>query len=308
MSERVPYPAPDRPAWIVRWFLALRPWGAVLSAFPVIWGTLLAVRLGGAEFKPALFIGALAAMLLIHHASNLINDVSDYRRGIDHEVQPSSGGLVRGWCRERDVLNLGIGMLSAGALIGLWLVVLTGWKVLLLGYVGVLSAYLYSFGPYPLKHHALGDAVIFLNFGLLGALGAWVVQTGDWSWTPMIWGVPFSLLVVAVLHANNWKDMAEDRSIGVRTVANVLGSRRAGRYYEALVLAAFLWLIGLAWIPGMWAMLIPLLTFPVFGRLLMRYAEPGLKGQREAILSLDAETAKGCLVFSVSSVAAAFLI
>lgn len=44
---------------------------------------------------------------------------------------------------------------------------------------------------------------MFLNFGVLGALGAWIVQTGTLSRAPVIWAVPMSLLVVGILHSNN---------------------------------------------------------------------------------------------------------
>ena len=38
-------------------------------------------------------------------------------------------------------------------------------------------------------------------------LGAWVVQTRSFSWIPVLWTVPMSMLVIGILHANNWRDI-----------------------------------------------------------------------------------------------------
>jgi 1,4-dihydroxy-2-naphthoate octaprenyltransferase len=81
---------------------------------------------------------------------------------------------------------------------------------------------------------------VFLNFGLLGSLGAWVVQTRTFSWVPVVWTIPMALLVSAILHANNWRDAISDRERKVTTVAALLGDRRSLVYYGFLIFAPFL--------------------------------------------------------------------
>ena len=76
-----------------------------------------------------------------------------------------------------------------------------------------------------LKFRALGDLAVFLNFGILGALGAWVVQIETFSWMPVVWTVPMAMLVVAILHANNWRDTISDTERRVRTIASLLGDK-----------------------------------------------------------------------------------
>ena len=108
--------------------------------------------------------------------------------------------------------------------------------------------------PLPLKFNALGDLAVFLNFGVLGSLGAWTVQTGTLSWVPVVWAVPMSLLVVAILHANNWRDIRSDTDGGIRTMASVLGDARSEAYYRFLLMAPFailLVLMLLRWTSGL---------------------------------------------------------
>ena len=77
-----------------------------------------------------------------------------------------------------------------------------------------------------LKYRALGDLAVFLDFGMLGGLGSFVVQTGSFSWLPVLWTMPMSMLVIAILHANNWRDIVSDGDRRVKTMASDL--RRPG--------------------------------------------------------------------------------
>ena len=80
---------------------------------------------------------------------------------------------------------------------------------------------------------------MFLDFGILGALGAWTVQTGSTAWLPIVWAVPMSMLVVGILHANNWRDIGGDTGKHIRTMASMLGDRGSLIYYGLLVFGPF---------------------------------------------------------------------
>jgi 1,4-dihydroxy-2-naphthoate octaprenyltransferase len=90
-----------------------------------------------------------------------------------------------------------------------------------------------------LKYNALGDFAVFMNFGVLGTLGAWVIQTGTFSWIPVVWSVPIGLLVIAILHANNWRDIEGDSKGKIKTVAMLLGDKGSLVYYKALLITPF---------------------------------------------------------------------
>ena len=114
-----------------------------------------------------------------------------------------------------------------------------GKPILWIGITGVAVGGFYTWGPMPLKFNALGDLAVFLNFGVLGSLGAWTVQTGSLSWTPVLWAIPMSIFVVGILHANNWRDIQSDQAGGIQTMASLLGDTASEGYYIFLLLSPF---------------------------------------------------------------------
>jgi 1,4-dihydroxy-2-naphthoate octaprenyltransferase len=141
-------------------------------------------------------------------------------------------------------------LFSTGTLIGLLLAYLTGPTLLWIGLPGVLIGVYYSIGgKIALKYHALGDLAVFLNFGTLGALGAWYVQTGTLSWIPVIWALPMSMLVIGILHANNWRDIKSDREGNIYTIASMLGDRASLKYYGYLIFGPFFVILALIILP-----------------------------------------------------------
>jgi 1,4-dihydroxy-2-naphthoate octaprenyltransferase len=233
---------------------------------PVIFGTSLAVVVGGARLDVLRFAGAFLAMVILHSAGNMLSDVFDFKHGLDTHVTPVSGAIVRGWLTERQVARGAVILFAAGIALGLILAWFTGWILLAIGGVGVFIGAGYTL----LKAHSLGDAAVFLDFGILGALGAWTVQMGRFSWLPVVWTVPMAMLVSGILHANNWRDIATDSERRVKTCAGILGDRGSLRYYAFLlfgsqglvIVFAAIPLIFFGW-PGLpWPCLITLAALP----------------------------------------------
>ena len=233
------------PPFLKKWWVAIRPFALPASTMPVIFGTLMSVTIGDASFDLLHFLAALFGMAILHTGSNLLNDAFDYEKGIDKQVNPVSGAVVRGWISSRDALHAGYLFLGLGLLIGLFLVSRVGVSILWIGTVGVVIGICYTWGPLPLKFNALGDLAVFLNFGLLGALGSWTVQTGTLSWAPVIWAVPMSLLVVGIVHCNNWRDIDSDRAGGIQTMASRLGDTISESYFIFLVVGPFVVILSL---------------------------------------------------------------
>jgi 1,4-dihydroxy-2-naphthoate octaprenyltransferase len=220
-----------RPSSPRRWIIAARPWALPASTMPVVFGTSLAVVIGGARTDVLRFASALLAMVILHSAANMLSDVFDFKRGLDRDVTPVSGAVVRGWLSPAAVTRGAVILFLAGCGIGLALAAMTGTVLLIVGAMGVAVGAGYTL----LKYNALGDMAVFLNFGLLGALGAWVVQTRVFSWLPVVWTVPMAMLVIAILHANNWRDIVTDSERRVRTFASVLGDAGSQAYYGFLL-------------------------------------------------------------------------
>jgi 1,4-dihydroxy-2-naphthoate octaprenyltransferase len=137
-----------------------------------------------------------------------------------------------------------------GAAIGVYLAYETSWWLLLIGVPGIMIGIFYSLGgKIALKYHALGDLAVFLNFGTLGALGAWFVQTETFSWVPIIWSVPMSMLVIGILHANNWRDIESDREGNIYTIASMLGDKASLKYFGYLIFGPFFVVLTLILVP-----------------------------------------------------------
>jgi len=235
----------DRPPGVQKWLVAVRPWSFPASTMPVLFGTSLAIIYGQAQLNLVNFLLSLVAMVILHSAANLLSDVFDFKQGLDREVTPVSGAIVRGWITSQQALRASALLFASGGLLGLLLVKLTSLLLLYVGILGVVIGLLYTL----LKYHALGDLAVFLNFGILGALGAWIVQAKSFSWLPLLWAVPLAMLVVGILHANNWRDVATDTSCRIKTVASLLGDQGSLIYYGFLLFGSLTYIIAFILIP-----------------------------------------------------------
>ena len=294
------------------WGVAARAFALPASVMPVAFGTVLAITIGEAAFDLGLFVASLVAMAVLHTGANLLNDVYDYRKGIDRQVNPVSGAVVRRWITPRQALIAAAVCLALGCALGLYIVSRAGIVVLYIGVVGVAIGIVYSWGPWPLKYHALGDPAVFLDFGILGALGAWTVQSGQPSWVPAVWAIPMALLVVGILHSNNWRDIDSDTQGGIRTVASCLGDARSAFYHKALLYAPFAIIILLVLLtratgiaPKMpVTFLITLLALPLAIRLTRAGAQRRDPQKRRAFAAMDGAVAQLNLVFGLLCIAA----
>ena len=304
---------PDMPVpTLKKWIVAFRPWSLPASSMPVVFGTSLAVVIGGFDFLVGRFLLALAGMMILHTAANMLSVVYDFRRGLDRKPTPVSGAIVRGWLSARQVTAGSALLFVCGAAIGLYLVSVTGRTLLIIGGVGVIIGVFYTV----LKTHALGDLAVFLNFGLLGSLGAWVVQTGTFSWIPVIWTIPMAMLVSAILHANNWRDSITDKEKRVTTVALLLGDRGSLFYYGFLIFGSMAIVVALVFLPRLFPWPLPAMpvSFLVVLLALPRALSLWGRAQRRRtprrpldFVILDGATANYNLIFGLLCTAAVWL-
>jgi 1,4-dihydroxy-2-naphthoate octaprenyltransferase len=301
--------APSAPK---RWIIAARPWALPASTMPVVFGAALAVVFGGARFSPVRFLWALATMVVLHSAANMLSDVFDFRRGLDRDITPVSGAIVRGWLTDRQVLHGSSILFALGTASGLLIALATGGSLFLVGAIGLAVGIFYSL----LKAHTMGDLAVFLDFGLLGAAGAWIVQTNGFSWLPVLWTVPMALLVSAILHANNWRDISSDAGKGVTTIAGRLGDKGSGAYYGCLIFAPFVLDLAFIIIPRLVpgplrpmppTFLVVWLALPSAFRLWGRAARRTSPRRPLDFIVLDGATANHNLIFGLLSTAAVIL-
>ncbi|MBN1422313.1 MAG: prenyltransferase [Planctomycetes bacterium] len=297
------------------WWIAVRPFSFPASTMSVVFGTALGATVGGARLNVPLFLASFAGMMLLHAGANALNDAVDFRKGIDREVVPGSGAVVRGLLSPEAAIRGAIVLLAAGGALGIAVACFVGWPIVIIGAAGILIGILYSATPLGLKYRALGDLAVFLDFGILGSLGAWTVQTGSVSWIPAVWAIPLSLLVVGILHANNWRDIAGDEARRAKTIASILRDRGSLVYYGILVFAPFALILGFVVVPRVtglgpampvWCVL-TLAALPLAARLFGRAIRRRDPRRPLDFVALDAATAQLALAFGVLSTAALIL-
>jgi 1,4-dihydroxy-2-naphthoate octaprenyltransferase len=229
---------------------------------PVLVGTAIAAE---QEFHWDLFLLALVGSVAIHAGTNLVNDYFDHVKGTDSADSLGPSGVIqRGLLTPRQVLTGGIVAFAIGAAIGLILTARVGWPVLALGIASVLAGYFYTASPFSLAYRGLGEVVVFIFMGPVIVMGAYYVQTEAWSWTAFWASIPVALLVAAILHANNLRDIESDRRNGKWTLAALAGRPLADYELALLTLAGYGVVIAMA-IAGAapWPVLLTLLTLPM---------------------------------------------
>ena len=219
---------------------ATRAYSLPASIVPVLLGTTLAAHGYGGLSHPAFhfttFLLVLLGAVLAHFGANVLNDYFDFVNGVDTRPEHGSGVLTSGQMTARQALMFGMFLLGGAAVCGLLLLRSHAGVVLPLALMGLACAVLY---PAWLKRYALGDPLIILAFGLGLTLGAYGVQAGLLAasqWLRVsLYAVPVSLLVDAILHANNLRDAPDDRAAHVRTLATLL-SPSAGLLLQRVLL------------------------------------------------------------------------
>lgn len=306
----------QEPSFIKKWIIAVRPFALPESTMPVIFGTAAAVAIGEAQINVFLFILALFAMVMLHSGSNLLSDVNDFKKGLDREITPVSGAIVRGYISPRTGIFGSIILIAAGIAAGVIITRRVGLPILVIGAVGIVIGVFYTLKPFSLKYRALGDLAVFLDFGILGALGAWTVQTGMPSFVPAVWAIPMSMLVVAILHANNWRDIQGDEKSSIKTVASILGDKGSFIYYGLLVYGAFGVVLLLIictrvfpsrYTPMPFTFLVIFTAFPIAVKLIRVGKRRNEDTCRREFITLDAGTSFLNLIFGLLSTAALVL-
>jgi 1,4-dihydroxy-2-naphthoate octaprenyltransferase len=274
----------------------LRPFAFTASIIPVLAGAALAWVDGRWSWPP--FVAALVAGVLLHSGTNIVNEVYDVRKGIDTITSPrASHAIVKGRISERNALiAAGVAFLLA-TLIGVYLVWVRGLAIVALGLTGLVAGWGYTAPPLELKNRALSLPLVFVMMGPLMVLGGYFAVSGEWSPTALVLSIPVGLMVTAILHGNEWRDIREDTRAGISTLSAKFGRQWAHYGYVALVLGAYI-VLALSVIAGILpaATMLAILSLPFLAQVI-RAAELGATGQARAIAMIDLQTARLHLAF-----------
>ena len=239
------------------WLWATRPFSLSASVAPVLVGTALAAGVSGA-IDPVLFALALTGSVAIQIGTNLTDEYTDHRRhGSAGKFLAPHKVIQRGLLSERAVLRGMVAAFGYGIAAGLAIVWATGWPILAVGVASVAVAYLYAGGPKPLGALGLGEPLVFLFMGPVMVTASYYVQVQEVTPAALWVSLPVGFIVTAILHANNLRDIEEDRAVGKRSIAAAIGLTPGRWVYAGLIAAAFAVIaaLGATGTPSPWALL-----------------------------------------------------
>jgi len=228
-----------------RGLLAARPKFFSASVLPVLVGTAWA---GAADhaFNGLMFALALLAIVLAHAATNVYNDVGDDLNGTDPantgRIYPYTGGsrfIQNGILSREQMLRLAITFTIGALAVGLWMTLLRGTGVLVLGLAGLALGLFYSQPGVQLSGRGAGEFACAIGLGVLPVAGAAWLQAGRVDAAVWLLGTMVAVWVCLILLINEVPDSVADAAAGKRTLAVRLGESGTRGLYRLLTAVAF---------------------------------------------------------------------
>lgn len=256
------------------WLIATRPWSFTASVMPVL-ATLAYLSLFACsnieESDSAIgydWINGLLSLvmiMLLHGGGNLVSDYYDNIWQVDlpgclNGVRTMESGLFR----PREIFYYGLSLLLAGAVTGLVILFRSSFEAVWIGILALMFPLAYPW----MKAKALGDVNILFSFAIIPALGVSFVVTGRYHYETMLLCIPYGLLTVAILHANNTRDRANDRRAGLDTLPLLIGWKASRCLYVAelilpYILVSAIAVYGMFQVPACASLFLVFLSLPL---------------------------------------------
>ena len=247
---------------VARWLIACRASVLFMTFTAAALGGLMAWRAG--VFRWDLWLVTTFGLMFAHATNNLLNDLTDSRRGIDRDNYYRNQYGVH--VLEDGLLNLRqfwryLGLTGGIAIaLGAWLV----WERSGLTFNLMLAgAFFVLFYTWPLKYYGLGEPAVLVVWGPLMVGGTFYVITGHWSWDVAWLSLVFALGPTSVLFGKHIDKAPADLAKGVRTLPVILGDHAARITTLVMLFAQYLLCIGLVTAGSYsWTLLLVLLNAP----------------------------------------------
>jgi 1,4-dihydroxy-2-naphthoate polyprenyltransferase len=238
---------------VSKWLIATRSGVTLVTVYSCVIAGLLAWRDGRFSFFPWLIV--TLGLFLAHGTNNLLNDYTDFSRGVDHDnyfrTQYGVHPLVQGFWTKRQQLTWFAVSGALAFLSGVYALFYTGFAPLVVALFafGALALLLYT---WPLKYYALGELLIFLIWGPIMITGVYVVLAR--CWTPNAWyvalaGIPFGLSVASINVGKHIDKFNEDKRKDVGTLPVRMGEKAARGLDIAVLLIIYLVILYLIFVP-----------------------------------------------------------
>ena len=266
---------------VAKWLIACRASVLFMTFTAAALGGLMAWRAG--SFDLNLWIATTLGLMFAHATNNLLNDLTDSKRGIDrnnyyrnqygvHVLEDGLLNMRQFWRYVAITGGIAIGM-------GAWLVWERSGLTLNLMLAGAFFVLFYT---WPLKYYGLGEPAVLLVWGPLMVGGTFYVVTGTWSWDVCWLSFVFALGPTTVLFGKHIDKAPADLEKAVRTLPVILGDTLARRSTLAMIIAQYVLCVGLV-IAGSysWTLLLVLISAPRLRQLTEELSQPKPEKQPE---------------------------
>ena len=216
-----------------KWFIATRSAVGTITLYSGLIGGLLAWQYLYAQhsrFNILTWLILTLGLFIAHGTNNLINDFTDFSRGIDKDnyfrtqygVHPLAQGF---WDKATHLRWFAVSGLLA-TLAGVYALFVTNFASIVI-WLFAVGAFILLFYTYPLKYVGIGELSIFIIWGPLMIGGVFFVLTGIWNWTVILASIPIGLNVVTINLGKHTDKLKEDRGKKVRTLPVLVGEPAA---------------------------------------------------------------------------------
>ena len=242
-------PRIDKNEWdqldiISKWLISTRAAVLVMTFISAAIAGLFAWRDG--SFHLGRWALLVVGLIFAHATNNLINDLTDYKRGVDKDnyfrtqygPQPLQQGLLT--IRTLLVYIAVTGLIAVAA--GIPLVLQSGTTALWLMLAGVVFVLFYTF---PLKYIGMGELAVLLIWGPLMIGGGYFVITGNWDWNIVWASLPYALGPTTVLFGKHIDKLQADKAKGINTLPVILGEKTARYAVLGMIAIQYLTVIAL---------------------------------------------------------------
>ncbi|HAT53873.1 MAG TPA: 1,4-dihydroxy-2-naphthoate prenyltransferase [Lactobacillus sp.] len=217
----------------------------------------------------------LVDVFIFDLAVNVSDNYYDYVHAADREGYAAhTNPIGRLNLPKHGVWWLAVALYVISPIPGVFLVLRTGWPVLLFGVIGYLIGIFYTAGPYPLNAMPICEAVVAFSITYLIELVC--VYISIYGQRPFTWTVagttfvlclPITLLFFTVQLGNNTADLDEDIKNHRHTLAYFIGRKRAVRVMQLLLILGSLWpIVNLLFGLTPWITVVSVLLLPIMWR------------------------------------------
>jgi len=238
---------------ISKWLIATRSAVTAVTIYACIIAGLLAWRDGYFSWLPWLIV--TLGLFIAHGTNNLLNDYTDYSRGIDQDnyfrTQYGVHPLVQEfWTKPQQLKWFAVSGILA-VLSGIYALFYTGFSPYVIG-LFAFGAVILLFYTWPLKYLGLGELFIFLIWGPILVAGVYIVLAQGWTenvWHVALAGIPFGLSVVSINIGKHIDKLEADKGKGVGTLPVRLGEKTARYINIAALVLIYVVVVYLVFIP-----------------------------------------------------------